>query len=476
MKRKPLLAAMVLTVLLASCGQPAASPVPGAVQVSFDSAAGAVYPGGTWQWAETPQELGWSSERLAVARAFSERLGSAAVMIVDDGIVVDAWGDVARNYVCHSVRKSLMSALYGIYVAEGKIDISKTLKELGIDDYTPLTEAEKRATVADLLRARSGVYIPAAGESASMKASRPERGSHPPGTFWYYNNWDFNALGTIFEQETGERSIYEAFQKRVADPIGMQDFATENLRYEYEFYSMHPYYGFLMSTRDLARFGLLFARGGRWGREQIIPQAWVAESTTSYSDAGASGGYGYMWWVAADGNHLANVVLPDGSFSARGYRGHYVLVIPEWDIVIVHRFDTFTPTGQVSGSEFGYLVRLILRAGPEELDLGIPGAAEGIELSRAELGRFVGQYRLGRWSEVEGFSPPSEVDVELYDENLVLVIPGEDLFVLVPVAPARFQIASGQADYVEFEVDGDRVKAATATIDDTIELVYEPKD
>ena len=72
--------------------------------------------------------------------------------------------------------------------------------------------------------------------------------------------------------------------------------------------------------------------------------------------------------------------------------------------------------------------------------------------------------------------PPLEVDVELYDENLVLVIPGEDLFVLVPVAPARFQIASGQADYVEFEVDGDRVKAATATIDDTIELVYEPKD
>ena len=464
-----------LAFLLSSCGQQAGSPPPEAVWTSVDSAPEAAYPGETWQHAESPEELGWSSEGLVEARSFSERLGSAAVMIVHRGVVVDAWGDITRNYICHSVRKSLISALYGIYVAEGKIDIARTLQELGIDDYTPLTETEKRATVADLLKARSGIYIPAVGESAGMKASRPERGSHPPGTFWYYNNWDFNALGTIFDQETGEKSIYEAFEKRIADPIGMQDFSTKNLQYEYETYSMHPYYGFLMSARDLARFGLLFARGGRWGNEQVIPESWVVESTTSYSDAGASGGYGYMWWIAADGNHLPNVALPDGSFSAQGYRGQYMLVIPAWDIVVVHRFDTFTPTGQVSDSEFGYLVRLILQAGPEGLDLGIPGAAEGIELDEAELGRFVGQYRLSHWTTVEGFSPPSEVDVELYDGSLVLLIPGEAL-ILVPIAPDRFRIASGQADYVEFDMDGDRVEAATAKIDNGIEIVYEPKD
>ena len=466
---------MTLALLLTRCGQPAAAPTPETVRTSLDGAAKAVYPGNAWQWAETPEELGWSSEELASARAFSEEIGSAVVMIVDDGIVVDAWGDIARNYICHSMRKSLMSALYGIYVAEGKIDISETLQELGIDDYTPLTDEEKQATVADLLKARSSVYVPAVGESAGMKASRPERGSHPPGTFWYYNNWDFNALGTIFDQETGEKSIYEAFEKRIADPIGMQDFTTGNLRYEYETYSMHPYYGFLMSARDLARFGLLFARGGHWGNEQVIPESWIVESTTSYSDAGASGGYGYMWWIATGGNHLPNVALPDGSFSAQGYRGQYVLVIPAWDIVVVHRFDTFTPTGQVSDSEFGYLVRLILRAGPEGLDLGIPGAAEGIELSEAELGRFVGQYRLSHWTTVEGFSPPSEVDVELYDGSLVLLIPGEAL-ILVPIAPDCFRIASGQADYVEFDMDGDRVEAATAKIDNRIEIVYEPED
>ena len=80
----------------------------------------AVYPGKTWQQAKTPEALGWSSEKRAEARAFASWLGSAAVMIVHRGIVVDAWGDLTRNYKCHSVRKSLLSALYGIYVAEGK--------------------------------------------------------------------------------------------------------------------------------------------------------------------------------------------------------------------------------------------------------------------------------------------------------------------------------------------------------------------
>jgi len=84
-------------------------------------------------------------------------------------------------------------------VAEGKIDLSSTLKELGIDDLTPLTEVEKTATVKDLLSARSGVYIEAAGEAPSMKAVRPARGSDAPGTFWYYN---FTADWAGRERET----------------------------------------------------------------------------------------------------------------------------------------------------------------------------------------------------------------------------------------------------------------------------------
>jgi CubicO group peptidase (beta-lactamase class C family) len=346
-----------------------------------------VYPGENWDKAATPEDLGWSSEKLAQARAYSERIGSAAVMIVDDGMVVDAWGDTTRNYHCHSMRKSLLSALYGIYVAEGKIDISNTLQESGIDDHTPLTEVEKQATVADLLKARSGVYIPAAGEAPIMKATRPERGSHAPGTFWYYNNWDFNALGTIFDQQTGEKNIFQAFRTRIADPIGMQDYRAASLRYGYEPYSMHPYYGFRMSARDLARFGLLLLRQGRWEDQQIIPADWVRESTASYSRRGPDGGYGYMWWTGVRGGLFPNVSVREHSFYASGYRGHNVIVLPYRNLVVVHRVNTDQPDVTVGDSQIGTLLWFILAAAGENSIGESPfiEAAKGARLTTDDL-------------------------------------------------------------------------------------------
>src|ERR1700676_2995207 len=124
-----------------------------------------------------------------------------------------------------------LSALYGIYSAEAAIDINQTLEQLGIDDSPdPLTKEEKQARVVDLLRARSGVYHKVDFETESMQKSRPPRGSHAPGTFWYYNNWDFNVLGTIFEKKTGLK-IGDAFYQRVAKPIGMQDYRPSDGKY-----------------------------------------------------------------------------------------------------------------------------------------------------------------------------------------------------------------------------------------------------
>lgn len=387
MRNSLLLAFLALTLLLASCAQPAASPVAELEPVPDGGAGERVYPGQVWQEATTPEQLGWSSDKLARAREYSERIGSAAVMIVDDGVVVDSWGDITRAYQCHSMRKSLLSALYGIYVASGKIDISKTLEELGIDDKTPLTEVEKQATVADLLKARSGIYIPAAGEASSMKAMRPERGSHAPGTFWYYNNWDFNALGTIFDQETGEENIYQAFKTRIADPIGMQDFAIEGLRYAYESNSMHPYYGFRMSTRDLARFGLLFLREGRWRDQQIISPDWVRESTASYSERGPDSGYGYMWWTGVNGGLFPNVRVKEHSYFASGYRGHRVIVLPYRDLVIVHRVNTDGGGVDLDDAQIGLLLWLILDAAgePEIGESPFIESATGVRLTADKL-------------------------------------------------------------------------------------------
>jgi CubicO group peptidase (beta-lactamase class C family) len=154
--------------------------------------------------------------------------------VLYDGKVVLSWGDVEKKYPIHSIRKARLNSLYGIYVAKGVIDTSATLEELGIDDIPPvLTEAEKKATVFDLLRSRSGVYHPAAAEADVMVRNRPGRGSHAPGTFFYYNNWDFNALGTIFEQQTGKK-IFETFYEDIAKPIGMKDYTPEDGFYMFE--------------------------------------------------------------------------------------------------------------------------------------------------------------------------------------------------------------------------------------------------
>jgi len=315
-----------------------------------------------WERVTRPEELGWSSKKLNQVIPDLEKLNCAALMIVTDGKVVFEWGNTTNNFKAHSMRKSLISALYGIYVADGKIDPSKTLENLGIDDQTPLTGEEKQATVSDLLKARSGIYIPAAGESKSMRDKRPKRGSHEHDTYWYYNNWDFNALGTIFDEETGE-NIYKAFKTRIAEPIGMQDFSTEDLHYSYEYkLSKHPYYGFRISTRDLARFGQLYLQKGEWQGVQLIPGEWIEESTKPYSLTGKSGtysGYGYMWWIAAKDYRS----IKQGSYAASGIGGHTLEILPYLNTVIVLRVNTDNPeVNQLNFSNVDQMIVKILEA------------------------------------------------------------------------------------------------------------------
>jgi uncharacterized protein (TIGR03437 family) len=327
------------------------------------------WPGTAWNRVESLEKAGWSRERLNIARAFSEYIGSTAVMIVEGGLVVDQWGETAARYSLHSAVKSLLSALYGTPVQEGRIRLDKTLADLGIDDDPPsLTPEEKQATVRHLLQARSGVYHVPLGESPVMAAARPPRGSHPPGTFWYYNNWDFNALGTIFERET-KTGIFREIKRRIADPLQMEDFRLEDGWFVYGLQSIHPAYTLRMTARDMARFGLLFLRQGEWRGQQIVPKEWIRESTASYSDTGEDGGYGYMWWVAVNGRHFPGMTVDEGTYSARGAYGQYIVIIPKRDLVVVHRVNSDVSTREVGTSEFGRLLRMILEA-------KAPGAAE----------------------------------------------------------------------------------------------------
>jgi CubicO group peptidase (beta-lactamase class C family) len=325
--------------------------------VTYAGEAAGVYPGKSWQRTATPGQLGWSSEKLVAARAHSEQIGSAAIMVVDDGTVVDAWGDVTRKFQCHSIRKSLLSALIGIHVEEGHIDLSKTLKEMGIDDNEPsLTETEKQATVGDLIKSRSGIYHRALYEHPIMKARRPERHSHAPGTFYYYNNWDFNALGTIFEQETGTK-IFEEFDRRIGKPLKMEDFKVSDCHYVTGYDSIHPAYPFRMSTRDLARFGLLFLREGRWKNKQIVSSEWVRESTATHSVTGSYQGYGYMWSTSENGGPYPNIHVKQRIFGHSGLGVHFFIVLPSRNLVIVHRVNTYKPGPYPKSNQLGRLLK-----------------------------------------------------------------------------------------------------------------------
>ena len=194
-----------------------------------------------------------------------------------------------------------------------------------------------------------------------MAAARPPRHSHKPGTFWYYNNWDFNALGTIYERSV-RSSIFDAFEREIAKPIGMQDYRPSDGQYVTGAASVYPAYPFKMSARDLARFALLYLHKGRWQDRQIVSASWVEESTRTYSQSEWGPGYAYLWWTAPINSGAApSVDLPDGTFYAQGAGGQYAFVIPAHDLVVVHR--AVHAEAGVSLRAVGQLLWLILDAG-----------------------------------------------------------------------------------------------------------------
>ena len=277
--------------------------------------------------------------------------------------MVAEWGDVAAKTDLASVRKSLLSALIGNAVERGEIDLAQSIGSLGIDDNEPsLSADEKSATVRQLMQARSGVYHAALFETLGMAAERPPRFSHKPGTFWYYNNWDFNTLGTIYERAV-RSSIFDAFEREIARPIGMQDYRPSDGRYVTGAASVYAAYPFRMSARDLARFALLYLHKGRWEDRQIVPAKWVEESTQAYSQSEGGPGYGYMWWIGSINNGAApSVALPPGTFAAFGAGGQYAFVIPAYDMVVVHRAVRTGDTGP-NLREVARLLWLIFDAG-----------------------------------------------------------------------------------------------------------------
>ena len=276
------------------------------------------------------------TDHLARAGELALEHGVGGLVVASRERVVYESGDVSAAIGCRSIRKSLLNAVVGQAVATGRLALDATLAELGIDDAVEpaLSASERSARVRDLLTCRSGVYHPAnhAGGPSAL-ATLPPRGSHRPGEWFYYNNWDFNALGSIVNRALG-RDLFDEFAESVAYPAGMQDFDPERQRYARQPYSEHATYSFRISPRDLARFGQLYLRQGNWNGREILPPQWIADSTKVQAITRRGPAYGYLWWVAHNGALFAGTSMPDGAFAAYGMGGQFLVVIPELDRVI----------------------------------------------------------------------------------------------------------------------------------------------
>jgi len=425
--------------------------------VSCAAGAGHAWPGPEWKQVTDPEAAGWCTSGLGAARQYAEGIPLASFMLVEDGVVIVAWGEAERNFRSHSIRKALVGAVVGRAVDEGRISLDATLAELGIDDTRGLSAREKRARFHHLLTSTSGVYHPAAKETGQAGELRPERGAHEPGEHFYYNNWGFNAIAPIYERATGE-GVIKAFERLIAGPLGMEDFDPAECWYQLEpSNSRIPAYSMRISTRDLARFGLLQARAGEWAGRPLVPDWWVRESISAQVSPAGGGAFGYLWFVYPPGSSPALPEMDARGFAATlGAGGHALAIIPELDIVMVARTDTDNGV-RIDDREGLYVMELALRARRDRAsaidasDLPLrrlqadplpgampaPGVPPILDADPSSFPAYAGSYASERMAVV----------VFIHDHRLfVRTADGSRESELFPAGPDRFYARSGNID------------------------------
>lgn len=293
-----------------------------------------------------PEAIGFSTPKLEALRGWLRTQDTESMMIVVKGRVIFSYGDVTHTSKIASVRKSILGMLYGKYVVGSAIDLSRNVEQLGLQEKTPFLPIERHATLEQLLAGRSGIYT-------APDDDLPRRGSKYPGAYFVYQNWDFNAAGTAFEKLSG-KGIYEALSTDLAVPLGFQDFSLAQQHKFPDKDSVHPEYAMYLSTRDMARLGLLMLDFGSWDGKSIVPSDWVRYMTTlitrfdqvepyEFQNDGEPErwGFGATWWVWDAPTFPGGVYTGflQGAYSAMGTGGTFVTVLPARDMVVIHKID-----------------------------------------------------------------------------------------------------------------------------------------
>jgi CubicO group peptidase (beta-lactamase class C family) len=262
-------------------------------------------------------------------------------------------------------------------------------------------------------------------------------------------------------------NLYEAFGRRIAAPLGMEDYVPNDGSLVYEpSSSRYPAHTFRMSTRDLARFGQLYLQRGMWNGRTIVPEAWVDQSTSAVSSLGENGfregtAYGYMWWTYAPGSvgdrlpslNQQRIVV------ASGTGGQGVFIVPGADLVIVVRGDTDNGPGLAGGRAFRIAEGILAARRGDTVASSRPVAMTPVPLASqrpaprerpvfplddATRQQYVGDYK------VPG---PTPARVYIHEGHLFGFMPGMGDAELVAVAPDEFAVASQPGVRVLFTRD-----------------------
>jgi CubicO group peptidase (beta-lactamase class C family) len=146
----------------------------------------------------------------------------------------------------------------------------------------------------------------------------------------------------------------------------MQDYKPGDGRYITNGETRFPAYRFEMSTRDFARFALLYLHKGLWNKSEIVPAEWVDASTRPYSDT-TSGGYSYLWWTAdSASSRPPETPFPSGSFWAEGNLGQYAVAVRSLDLIVVNQVDSTLTGRTVHKSQMSQLIRMVADAAPKD--------------------------------------------------------------------------------------------------------------
>jgi CubicO group peptidase (beta-lactamase class C family) len=272
-----------------------------------------------------------------------------ALLIVRRGAIVleEYFNDwrADRIHTLQSVSKSFTSALVGIAIARGEFKgVQEKVLDFfpGMEGIANLDERKASMRLEDILTMRTGTdYNENGADSPHEQLNRLTKGwdkfyldrpmIQAPGAGFQYDSGGVILISSMLKNRTGMHALDYA-KRTLFKPLGIEKvYWVQNLEGQ-----THCGGGLALTARDVAKFGLLYLRKGRWGNEQVVPEEWVRESFRMHVDLAGPGqppgGYGYLWWIGApDPRGKGQEYIP----IARGRFGQYIFVIPEHDMVVV---------------------------------------------------------------------------------------------------------------------------------------------